>query len=187
MRKINLAKALGPDLQGRLLGRKHFGQACEILADTPPSEIVALDFSSVDLMTGSWANEMIVPLYKWASDTRNDIFPILCNLKGRWDEDLQLLAEWNQQFYLSCKGDSPRRAMLIGVLDPGQKKTMEAVLLLREITGAELERKYPNEGVGATAWNNRLKDLHNKRLLTRAKRGREQVYAPVMEEIVLNG
>lgn len=187
MRKIGLAKTLGPDLQGRLLGRKHFGQTCEILADTPPGEVVALDFSGVDLMTGSWANEMIVPLYKWASDPRNDIFPILLNLKGRWDEELQLLADWNQQCYLWAKGDRPSRAKLIGVLDPGQKKTLESVLRYKEITGAELERKHPEEGIGATAWNNRLKDLHTKRLITRAKRGREQVYSPLMEEIELDG
>lgn len=187
MRTLGLAKTLGPDLQGRLLGRKHFGQVCEILADTPPGEVVALDFGGVDLMTGSWANEMIVPLFKWAPDPRNDIFPVLCNLKGRWDEELQLLAEWNQQCYLWAKGEGLRRAKLIGVLDLGQKKSLESVLLSKEITGAELDRKYPEEGVGATAWNNRLKDLHTKRLLKRVKRGREQVYSPVMEEIDLNG
>ena len=97
MRKLGLAETLGPDLQGRLLGRKHFGQACEILADTPTGEVVALDFGGVDLMTGSWANEMIVPLYKWAADPRNDLYPILHNLKGRWDEELIyaiLESEW---------------------------------------------------------------------------------------------
>jgi hypothetical protein len=187
VRTIGLAKTLGPDLQGRLLGRKHFGQACEFLADTPPGEVVALDFGDVDLMTGSWANEMIVPLYKWASDPRNDLFPILHNLKGRWDEEFQLLAEWNQQSYLWTSDDRPGRAVLIGMLDPGQKKTLEAVLRSRAITGAELDRKHPEEGVGATAWNNRLKDLHTRRLLTRAKRGREQVYSPVMEEIAIHG
>jgi hypothetical protein len=115
------------------------------------------------------------------------LFPILHNLKGRWDEELQLLAEWNQQNYLWTKDERPGRAVIIGVLDPGQKKTIEAVLHFKEITGAELDRKYPEEGVGATAWNNRLKDLHTRRLLTRAKRGREQVYSPITEEIVLNG
>lgn len=187
MRTIGLAKTLGPDLQGRLLGRKHYGQACEILADTPTGEVVLLDFVGVELMTGSWANEMIVPLYKWASDPRNDLFPILRNLKGGWDEELQLLAEWNQQFYLWARGESTDRARLIGVPDPGQKRTLEAVLRFREITGAELDRKYPEEGVGATAWNNRLKDLHTKRLLTRVKRGREQVYSPVVGEVELDG
>jgi hypothetical protein len=77
--------------------------------------------------------------------------------------------------------------VLIGPLDPAQRKTLEAVLRSKQITGAELERKFPEEGVGATAWNNRLKDLYTKRLLTRFKRGREQVYSPLMDEIELNG
>ena len=187
MRTIGLAKTLGPDLQGRLLGRKHFGQACEFLADTPPGEVVALDFGGVDLMTGSWANEMIVPLYKWAADPRNDLFPILHNLKDGWDEELQLLADWNQQCYLRVGDDEPGRARLIGVLDPGHRKTFEAVLRHKQITGAELERQHPQEGVGATAWNNRLKELHTRRLLTRSKRGREQVYSPVKDEILFDG
>lgn len=187
MRTLGLAKTLGPDLQGRLLGRKHFGQACEILADSPTGEIVVLDFGGVELMTGSWANEMIVPLFKWAADPRNDLFPILRNLKGRWDEELQLLAEWNQQAYLWFKSEGLDRAKLIGVLDPGQRRTLEAVIGSGAITGAELERRHPDEGVGATAWNNRLKDLHTRRLLTRVKRGREQVYSPVVGEIDLDG
>lgn len=187
MRTLGLAKSLGPDLQGRLLGRKHFGQACEILADTPPGEIVAIDFGGVDLVTGSWANEMIVPLYKWASDPRNDLFPILHNLRPRWDEELQLLADWNQQCYLWAKGDRMGRAKLIGTLDGGLRKTLVAVLRSGEITGAGLDRQLPEEGVGATAWNNRLKDLHTRRLLKRVKRGREQVYSPVVEEVELDG
>jgi hypothetical protein len=56
-----------------------------------------------------------------------------------------------------------------------------------EITGAELERQFPEETIKATAWNNRLKDLHNMRLLRREKRGREQVYSPVVAEIAFNG
>jgi hypothetical protein len=185
-RRIELVSSLGPELQGRLIGRKHFGQICELLADAPTGGTVVLDFKGVEMMTGSWANEVIVPLYKWAADPNNDLFPILRNLKPRWDEELQLLADWNQQCYVWLNG-TEETAVLIGSLDPGLRKTMEAVLSFKQITGAELERKFPDEGVGATAWNNRLKDLHTKRLLVRTKRGREQVYSPVMEGIQLHG
>jgi hypothetical protein len=77
--------------------------------------------------------------------------------------------------------------MLIGSLDPGQRTTLEAVAEFRDVTGAELERRKATERIGATAWNNRLKDLHQKRLLRRTKRGREQVYSPVVEVIEING
>jgi len=41
--------------------------------------------------------------------------------------------------------------------------------------------------VRATAWNNRLRDLFNKRLIRREKRGREQVYSKLAQEIVFDG
>ena len=188
-RHIELARTLGSDLQGRLLGRKHYGQTCEILADVPAGDVIMLDFQKVEVVTGSWANEMIVPLYRWAADPRNDLFPILLNLKHRWDEELQLLAQWNQQCYLWAEGRKglPSRAILIGSLNPVQRKTLDAVLQFGEITGAELEQKHPQEGIGATAWNNRLRDLHMMRLVTRSKRGREQPYSPIIKEILING
>lgn len=188
-KQIDLAKSLGSALQGRLLGRTHFGKVCGMLADTPRGEVIYLDFGGVELMTGSWANEVIVPLCTWAADPRNDLFPVLRNLKQSWKDELELLAGWNQQCYLWAKGREvdPKRSALIGPLDPAQRKTLEAVVQFKQVTGAELERTFPNEGVGATAWNNRLKDLYTKRLLTRVKRGREQVYSPLMDEIVIDG
>jgi hypothetical protein len=73
---------------------------------------------------------------------------------------------------------------LVGRLDVGQKATLVAVVKGAEVTGAALDGK---DGVKGTAWNNRLKDLHQKRLIRREKRGREQVYFPVVAEISLNG
>ena len=55
------------------------------------------------------------------------------------------------------------------------------------VSGAELERRQPDAGIKATAWNNRLKDLYQKRLLHRVKRGREQIYSPVVSEVVIDG
>jgi len=189
IRHFELARHLGPELQGRLLGRRHFGQACEMLADTPSGEIVLIDFEGVEIMTGSWANEMVVPLYEWAADARNDLFPILRNLTNRWDEELQLLANWNQQCYLWAKGSDghPSQATLIGSLDSPLRRTLDAVVQFTQVTGAELERKFPKEGIGATAWNNRLRDLYTKRLLVRSKQGREQIYSTVVKGIVING
>jgi hypothetical protein len=188
-RHIELARTLGVNLQGRLLGRKHYGQICEILADAPAGGTIILDFHKVEIMTGSWANEMIVPLYRWAADPGNDLFPILLNVADGWDEELQLLAQWNHQCYVLAEGRKwpPVRAVLIGSLDLALRKTLEAVIQFGEITGAELERRNPQAGVGATAWNNRLRDLHVMRLVARSKRGREQLYSPIIKEILTNG
>jgi hypothetical protein len=185
---VRMVDSFGPQLQGRSLGRKHFARLCELLSDAPPGEIVLLDFSGVELVTGSWINAVLVPFLRWAGEDGNDLYPVVCNTRKEWLEELQLVAEFSQRCYLVASGKLPPHAATIaGPLDPAQRKTLEAVLASKEVTGAELERQKPDEKIGATAWNNRLRELHDMRLLRREKRGREQVYSPVVEEIAFNG
>lgn len=185
---LSIKKVVGERLHGRVSGQRDFARICEGLAGTPTGSVVFLDFLDVPLVSGSWANAAIVPLMRWAADSQIDLYPVLLNVSEESVEDIQLVAEWNHQTYLQAtvRRGCPRRAVLLGSLDQGQNATLRHVLDLREVTGAELERRI-NEPVRATAWNNRLKDLHSKRLLRRTKRGREQVYSPVVPEIDFNG
>lgn len=172
-------------LQGRPLGRKHFPRLCELMTDVPPGDVALLDFAGAEIVTGSWINEALVPLLHWAADERNDIFPVLLNFDPAWLDELQMVAEWTHNCFLVSRGKSlPKSANLVGSLDVGQKATLVAVVKGAEVTGAALDGK---DGVKGTAWNNRLKDLYQKRLIRREKRGREQVYFPVVSEISLNG
>ena len=96
-----------------------------------------------------------------------------------------MVAEWTHTCFLVGRGKGPpKSAGLVGCLDVGQRATLEAVVGGSEVTGAALGG---TDGVKGTAWNNRLKDLYQKRLVRRAKRGREQVYSPVVSEIKFNG
>ncbi len=182
---LNVGESLGKQLQGRLHGRRDFARLCELLSAEPPGAVVFLDFAQVDLVTGSWLNAALVPLLRWAADERNDLFPVIINARPEWLDDLALVAEFAHQCYLLGEGQTPRRAVLVGSLDPGQRTTLEALLEVAEATGAELERQRPGDGVKATAWNNRLRDLYEKRLLRRVRHGREQRYSPVVKEVVL--
>lgn len=186
---VQVAKVFGTQLQGESLGKKHYAKIWELLSDTDQGELVLLDFKGVDVVTGSWINAMIVPLHRRAAQPEIDLFPVLCNASDDWIDDLGLLAKWTHQCFLVADKCTPppRKARLIGSLDPGQRTTLDAVLEIGEVTGAELERRKPDENIRATAWNNRLKDLHEKRLLRRSKRGREQVYSPIVEAITSNG
>jgi len=170
-------------------GKTHFAEVCRRLASVSAGEVVLLDFRGVDLVTGSWINAMIVPLFRWACAGQTDLFPVLANVREDWRDELELVAEWNHQCYLVCKGrQSPlRRATLVGKLDPAQESTLRAVLKCCPVTGAELERQWTEARVKATAWNNRLRDLHAKRLVRREKKGREQIYSPVAKEITCDG
>ena len=150
--------------------------------------MVLLDFRGIEIVTGSWINEALVPLVGWMADDRNDLFPILMNLKPDWIDDLQLVSEWNHCCFLIGEGSSqPDSAVLAGSLDPGQRQTFDAVIASSGITGAKLERQLADSKVKATAWNNRLKDLYQKRLLQREKDGRQQIYRGVVSEVTYHG
>lgn len=185
--RIPVAETVGKFLQGRPLGKKHYARLCELLSEAPAGEVVFLDFGGVETVTGSWINEALVPLLRWAADERTDLFPVLLNVDPGWLDELQMVAEWTRTSFLVAQGKSPKVARLVGSLDVGQRATLEAVVEASEVTGAELERLRSEEGVKATAWNNRLKDLFEKRLVRREKRGREQVYSPVVTEIRIDG
>lgn len=181
---IKIGDRLGTTtLQGRPLGRKHYSKLCETLADVPPGAVALVDFAGIEIVTGSWINEALVPLLQWAADERNDVFPILLNFDPAWLDELRMVAEWTHTCFLVSQGKShPKVATLVGDLDVAQRATLVAVVQGKEVTGAGLAGK-----VKPTAWNNRLKDLFRKRLVRREKRGREQVYFPVVAEIELNG
>lgn len=175
-------------LQGRPLGRAHFPMLCGLLTDLRQGETILLDFIDAEMVTGSWINEALVPLFEWASQQRNDVFPIIVNFDKDWIDELSLVGELTHSCFLVSKGKRfPKKATLIGKLDVGQRETLTAASAGEEVTGAQLERSGVNEAVRATAWNNRLRDLYQKRLLKREKRGREQVYSPVVQEVNVDG
>jgi hypothetical protein len=186
--QISVADKLGTFLQGRPLGRRHYARLCELLSEVPAGGIALLDFAGVETVTGSWINAALVPLLQWASNEQNDLYPVLLNFNPKWFDELQLVADWTHNCFLVGRGKAlPKLATVIGPLDVAQRATLDAVVSASEVTGAGLERLRPKDGVKATAWNNRLKDLYEKRLIRRVKRGREQLYSPIVPEVVLNG
>jgi hypothetical protein len=183
---IQMKKVVGTRLLGRLKGKTDYAKICHELVAATPGEVVVLDFSGISLLAGSWANTMLVPLYRRAVEDQIDLFPVLTNINADCLDDLLLVAGWNHQCYLHAdqKGDEFAKAVLIGSLDAVQTETLKIVLRYGEVTGAKLEQLESQEKTKATAWNNRLKDLYKKRLLRRRKQGREQFYSPVVKEIV---
>lgn len=188
--KVELVREFGePRFQGQPRGTRHFARICEILSGVDRGETVYLDFSGAEVLTGSWISAMLIQLLRWAAEAQIDLFFVLCNLNDTdFIDELRYVANHARAVFLLATGKAPwRKATVVGPLDPGQKATLAAVVKAGQVTGAELERLYPTTGVKATAWNNRLKDLHNKRLIMRDKVGREQVYRPVVQETSSDG
>jgi len=176
-------------LRGRPQGRSHFAELCAILSNASAGEVVFLDFTGVKAVNGSWLNAAIGELFRWASEERNNVFPVLTHFPVDDLDELELVAQINVQAYpVAEKPETPLHLIrLIGPLDEALRSTLLAVIERGEATGADLGAEIEEEGIGATAWNNRLKDLFDLRLLNRRKRGRRQLYSAVAGEIDFNG
>lgn len=186
---VAMATTFGKHLQGKLPGKRHFAKLCDVLSSVPPGRVVDLDFEGVEVVTGSWVNALFVPFFQWAVGEEIDLFPVIANLTVKeWADEFALVADWTHRCFLIGSGKSPlKRAKAVGPLDPGQKTTLSAVIQFGPVTGAELERQWKAEPIKATAWNNRLRDLYDKRLIRKERRGREQVYSTVLKEIEFDG
>jgi hypothetical protein len=183
--RVGIAILCGKTLAGRNSGRRAFGQLCGALCELPRGERAVLDFRTVDVVTASWINAALVPLLDWSSTDDADLYPLIYGIGDDFLDELRLVAENSHSCFLQCNDIKATRAKLVGSLDAGQAETLRAVTSTPGVTGAELERLHPE--VKATAWNNRLKDLFVKRLLRRERRGREQVYSPVVLEVDYRG
>ena len=178
---------LGRHLSGRLKGVKDFAHVCDRISAVRPGDIVLLDFKDVQYVSASWINAMLVSLAKRAADNNNDFYLVISSFPGDSLDDLQLVAEQAHIPFLVVKGKTNSKAELIGTLDSVQRETLAVVQEVGEVTGAGLAEKHRKFNTKATAWNNRLRDLFEKRLLRRRKQGREQIYTPLMPEVIING
>jgi len=185
---IRLSK-FGNRLQGKTAGRKHYAKICDILAQVRLGTVVFLDFEDVESVNGSWLEMAIGQLFRWSAESQNDFFPVLSHFPERDLDELELVAEKNQQcFPVTANAAEPLCSIvLVGPLDHGLRITLQTLIELGKATGAELARHMPATGIQPTAWNNRLKELYDKRLLLREKQGRRQIYFPIAKEIGLHG
>lgn len=180
---------LGKSLHGKTAGRGDYARLCGLLTQTEPGQIVFLDFAGVKLVNGSWLNMAIAPLFRWAAENQHDVFPVLARFPEDWLDELELVAQVHGQCYpLADRCEEPiRRLQLVGPLDESLRDTFRSLTSLKAATGAELARQEPRVKIQPTAWNNRLKDLYDKRLLVRRKLGRQQIYSPLAEEVRFRG
>ena len=185
---VQLSK-LGKRLQGKPSGRKHFAEICGLLAEAKAEEVVILDFDRVESVNASWVNMAIAPLLRWCSESQNDFFPVLARFPAKDFDELELVAEKNQQCYAISQGVCVplEKVTLIGPLDPSLRSTLSQLQTAGEATGAGLARTVPDAEILPTAWNNRLKDLHTMRLVFRRKEGRQQIYSPLAKEVAFHG
>ena len=175
-----------PMLQGRQRGREHYIRLCDRAKHMRRGGIVLLDFSGCQSITGSWINTAIAPFYRWAAEPSNDVFPVLTNLRLEWAEEFDVVGCWNGQAYLVADLKA-HTGIVVGKVESPYLETYDAVVQLQQATGAQIVRHWNQPDIKATAVNNRLKELYDKRLLLRRKHGREQIYKTVYMEVDTSG
>jgi hypothetical protein len=180
---------LGTRLSGRPKGIKDYAKVCEHLVSVRPDALVVLDFEGVEYVSASWISAMLVSLHRRAAEASNDFYLLIANFPEESVDDLQLVADQARVPFLriNTKKGNKSKASLVGTLDPGQVETLSVVQEMGEVTGAELAMKRSDLGTKGPAWNNRLRDLFEKRLLRRRKQGREQIYQTLVPEVIING
>lgn len=181
---MDLQRTLCSPLRGKIDGRQHFGLLCAALGEEKPGSVVVLDFAGVEDVSASWIAAALLPLLVWSATPEIDLYPVLAGVLGgekKWEDEFELVANRAGVNFLAVVPGAAGRGQVLGDLDPILVNTLRAVQKHREVTGASLKRLIPGENIGATAWSNRLKDLHTNRLVRRTTRGREQLYTPVLE------
>ena len=186
---MKIVDVLGPELSGRLRGKEHVAMLASRARGEKPGSTLILDFHGVRNVTGSWLSAALVPFFRLMATKEYDLFPIIANVDQNWIDEFALVGEWNDQIFIvgTLANGVLWDAKLVGSTDQVQYDTFSAVMQYGDATGADLSRTDSGRSTQPTTWNNRLKDLHEKRLLRRRSLGRKQVYTPVIKEISIDG
>ncbi len=171
-------------LSGAIPGRKLLST---LIAATRTSETPTpafLDFDRIEVATSSFLREAVIGFRDYARQSLPNVYPVVANLLPAVSEELDFFVRARGDVLWSCELDGHDHvvgAQLIGELDPAQRSTFEAVIELGSITAPRLAARFANQGIGPTAWNNRLSALATKGLLVERKQGKSKSFSPLLE------
>ena len=171
-------------LSGAIPGRKVLSV---LIAATPSTESPApafLDFDCIQVATASYLREAVIGFRDYARQSLLNVYPVVANMVPAVTEELDFFVRSRGDVIWSCDLDAEDRvvgARLIGNLDPAQRSTFNAVIEFGAITAPELAARFADQGIGPTAWNNRLSALAAKGLLVERKQGKSKSFSPLLE------
>lgn len=171
-------------LAGALTGRKALGFLLERVGQEPDQpEPVYLDFTGIEVATASFLRECILEFRDIVRRRWTGYYPVVANANDSLAEELSVLLEPQRDVLMLCtlnKDGAPGSPRLLGELEPKQRIAFDLVKKLGEADAGELMRTAEGtEGVGQTAWNNRLASLSRLGLLMELSHGRAKRYRPL--------
>lgn len=173
-------------LAGSAMGRQ---MLATLIGETQPvaePTVAYLDFAGVDIATGSFLREAVLGFRDFGRNAIGMLYPVVANANAIIEEELSVyLKDRNDAIWACALGDAGSASLphILGELDAAQQSTMKLIAQHHRISAPELAKLRPDEGIGTTAWNNRLATLTAKGILMEFKSGKTKTFAPVMEAI----
>jgi hypothetical protein len=170
-------------LAGRLDGDSARQKLVSELGGLDVPVIGILDFSSVQLATASFLDEVTLRLRE--SLMNKPVYVIASNLSPAVEEELDALLYRAEDAFIAFKSAPDGQfngGHLLGNLEPRLKETYERIREKGESSATELHSESrDSDKIGPTAWNNRLNLLASKSLLVEIPMGRAKKYRPLEE------
>ena len=173
-------------LAGSAMGRQ---MLATLIGETQPvaePTVAYLDFAGVDIATGSFLREAVLGFRDFGRNAIGMLYPVVANANATIEEELSVyLKDRNDAIWACALSDAGNASQphILGELDAAQQSTMKLIAQHHRISAPELAKLRPDEGIGTTAWNNRLATLTAKGILMEFKSGKTKMFAPVMEAI----
>lgn len=172
-------------------------------ADSP---VVILDFEGIEAANGSYVRATALWMLRCAIEARRGsrdeaagsrdpwrIHPLAMHgffLAGLSEEVRHDVTIQLNEGRLPClevverEGDEIQSVAILGHLDTQLRRTLDCLLEIGEECSAEtLCRRFHEDRIGATGWNNRLAELHQRHLIGRRKDGKFWKYYTMFKEV----
>lgn len=146
--------------------------------------VAFLDFSGIDLATGSFLREAVLGFRDFSRNAMGALYPVVANANGTIEEELSVYLKDRNDAIWACglnERDEVIEPHILGQLDTAHRTTLQLIMDHHRISAPELAKLRPDEGVGVTAWNNRLAALAAKGIVMEFREGKTKSFAPVME------
>lgn len=173
-------------LAGTAMGRQMLAQLIAVTKPVTVPTVAYLDFGGVDIATGSFLREAVLGFRDFGRNAIGTLYPVLANANATIEEELSVYLKDRNDAIWACsltEGGVVLDSHILGELDFAQMDTLRLISQHPPISAPELAKLRPNEGIGTTAWNNRLATLAAKGILMELKQGKTKLFKPVMEAI----
>lgn len=171
-------------LAGSAEGANALAKLISRVASRAETEVIELDFRDIAIATSSYLRESVLGFRDYCRRSRPNLYPVTCNANLKVREELEGLLKLKGDAVVLCETNSNgsvTSAVVIGNLEEKQRLTLRAVVQLRRTDAVSLSKRHDGEGLGPTAWNNRLSALTAKGILKESHSGRAKIYEPVVE------